>query len=278
MPTRKRRHFRSVTVTICTVSVCLALVPGRVSGQLGVIEAFARRVTDLSFNAQIGGLAPRSGEVRAHSAGIRSYGVELLFAIRTVSDSVGPGPAVADSASITWTQMIVNVGPDGVDTTYTYEVHEVTRPGPQMRTIWTFEMGLGYGQLVGFDAADRRFDLRGQVRDLPALTLYATYDPLGFYFGLRSGFMTLQGLQIYNAAGDVFAGKSDSFLLAGVLGSSTEILGITLFLEGAYSIRHFPSVEWRSLQGAVPLDPELPRDLSFSSWTIGTGIQFGLGS
>jgi hypothetical protein len=147
-----------------------------------------------------------------------------------------------------------------------------------MRTTWTFEMGLGYGQLFGFQAGDPQFDLRGQVRDLPAVTLYATYDPLGTYFGVRSGFMKVQGLQVYNEAGNVFAGEADSFLVAGVVGGSTEFQGITVFLEGAYSVRHFPSVEWSSLQFSVPLDTGLPRELSFSSWTIGTGVQFGLGS
>ncbi|HUF75192.1 MAG TPA: hypothetical protein VMM35_02895 [Longimicrobiales bacterium] len=264
--------------------LCLALAvasfsaPVPVTAQLGAIEAFARRVTDLSFNAHLGGLAPKSDEVRADAAGLRSFGLELLFEIGTVERPTGPAPPVADTATLTWTQMIVEVGPDGVDTTYLYEVRRPTRPGPPMRPIWTFEMGIGYNQLFGFDAGDPSFDMRGQVRDLPAATLYASYEPLGFYFGLRSGFMQVQGLQVYNEAGEVFAGKADAFLLGGLVGRSTEILGINLFVEGAYSIRSFPSVEWRSLQSGIPLDRGLPRDLSFTSWSIGTGIQFGMGS
>jgi hypothetical protein len=260
------------------LAVASLSTPVPATAQLGAIEAFARRVTDLSFNAHLGGLAPKSDEVRADAAGLRSFGLELLFEIGTVQRPTGPATAVADTAALTWTQMIVEVGPDGVDTTYLYEVRRPARPGPPMRTIWTFEMGIGYSQLFGFDAGAPGFDMRGQIRDLPAATLYATYEPLGFYFGLRSGFMQAQGLQVYNPTGDVFAGRADAFLLGGLVGRSTEILGISFFVEGAYSIRSFPSVEWRSLQLGMALDRELPRHLSFSSWSIGTGIQFGMGS
>jgi hypothetical protein len=274
-PTRARGLSRGHLYLILGVASFSA--PGPVSAQLGAIEAFARRVTDLSFNAHMGGLAPESDDVRADRAGLRSFGLELLFEIGTVERPTGPAPAVTDTATLTWTEMIVEAGPDGVDTTYVYEVREPSRPEPPTRAIWTFEMGIGYSQLYGFDAGDPTFDMRGQVRDLPAATLYATYEPLGFYFGLRSGFMQIQGLQVYNAAGDVFAGKADSFLLGGLVGKSTEILGINFFLEGAYSIRSFPSVEWRSVQMGISLDRGLPRELSFDSWSIGTGIQFGMG-
>ncbi len=254
-----------------------AVAPVDVSAQLGAIEVLARRVTDLSFNAHVGGLAPASDEVRSDAVGLRSFGLELLFEIGTVEEEIGPAPEPSDSVSLAWTQMIVEVGPDGTDTTYTYEVTRATPGAPPTRTLWTFEMGLGYGQLVGFEAGQPDFELFGQVRDLPAASIYASYEPMGFYFGMRSGFMHMQGLQGYNASGDAFAGKAESFLLAGMVGRSYEVLGINFFLEAAYSVRYFPSVEWRSQRAGVPLDPVLPRELSFSSWSLGTGIQFGVG-
>lgn len=56
-----------------------------------------------------------------------------------------------------------------------------------------------------------------------------------------------------------------------------ELLGINVFFEAAYSVRHFPSVEWRTVSFGAPLAPNLPRELSFSGWSIGTGIQFSMG-
>ncbi len=62
-----------------------------------------------------------------------------------------------------------------------------------------------------------------------------------------------------------------------MLGQSVEVLGINVFIEGAYSVRYFPSIEWRTVEFGASLAPNLPRELSFSGWSIGTGIQFGVG-
>jgi hypothetical protein len=263
----------------CTLVLVITLwTPLPATAQLGAIEAFARRVTDLSFNAHIGGLAPSSDEVRTDGAALRSYGLELLFEIGSVDEVVGSAPEVQDSVTLNWTEMTVVVGEDGsVDTTYVYEVGPPRRPPARTRTIWTFEMGLGYGQTVGFESGDPTLDLRGQIRDLPAASIYASYEPIGAYFGLRSGFMRLRGLQVYDESDAVFAGDADSFLLAALVGDAVEVVGINIFIEAAYSVRSFPSVEWRSVDRSSPLNPALPRKLSLSAWTLGTGVQFGIG-
>ena len=256
----------------------LVLVATPASAQLGAIEAFARRVTDLSFNASLGGLSPGSDEVRADAFGLRGFGLELLFEIGTVGETLGPAPVVQDTAELRWTEMVVVVGPDGADTTYVYEVVEPSPPPIPTRPIWTFEMGIGYGQLTGFESGDPTLDLRGQVRELPSASLYASYEPIGAYFGLRSGFMSLRALRAYDPAGVAFSGLADTFLMAGLIGNSVEVLGLNVFAEVAYSIRSFPSVEWKPVSpgGGLPLN--LPRELSFSGWSIGTGVQFRMGA
>ena len=276
--TWKPRSARSASAVSVLLAVVMAAAPPSLSAQLGAIEAFARRVTDLSFYANVGGLAPGSGEIEADPFEIRSFGVELFFEIGTVEEVTGPPPPVSDTATVTWTEMIVVRGDQGVDTTYVYEVGPPPRPEAPTRVLWTFEMGLGYGQLVGFDAAAEGLELRGQVRDLPSASLYANYDPLGFYLGLRSGFMKVQGLQLFDEEGNPFNGSAESFLMAVMLGQSREVLGINVFMEGAYSVRYFPSVDWRGAVSGVPLPVERPRELSFSGWSVGVGVQFGLGT
>lgn len=276
--TRKRPWSALSSPHSLLLLITILGAPKGASAQLGAIEAFARRVTDLSFNAHVGGLAPGSDEVRSDGVGLRSFGLELLFEIGSVEEPLGQAPAVEDSVTLAWTEMVVVVGEDGsVDTTYVYEVGPPPRPAPPTRTIWTFEMGIGYGQTVGFESGDPSLDMRGQVRDLPSASIYASYEPLGGYFGLRSGFMRLQGLQVYDQADAVYAGEAESFLLAALVGHSVEVVGITIFVEAAYTVRSFPSVEWRSVDRSTPLNPALPRKLSLSGWTVGTGVQFGIG-
>ena len=273
------RSPRSKTLAAALVVLLIALAaPPSVSAQLGAIEAFARRVTDLSFNASLGTLAPTTGQVHAESLGLRSFGLELLFEISAIAETrPGTESLPPDSAQLAWTRMIVDVGAAGADTTYVYEVREPTRRPPPADTTWIFEMGIGYGQLVGFDSTDPNVELYGQVRELPSASVYASYEPVGAYFGMRSGFMSIQGLRAYDPGGEAFTGTAESFLLAGVVGSAVEVLGFNVFLEGAYSIRHFPSVEWRALSPGTPLDSSLPREMSFSGWSVGTGIQFAIG-
>ena len=268
-----------LAVALVISSSLAAVSPAAASGQLGAIEAFARRVTDLSFNAALGGLSPSSPEVHADAFGLKSFGLELLFEIGSVREPIGPTPEPGDSVALNWTEMTVVVDEDGADTTYVYEVGPAPVPVAPTRPIWTFEMGIGYGQTFGWESGrNSQLDLRGQVRDLPAASLYASYDPVGFYLGLRSGFMRLQGLQAFTTDGEAFAGEAESFLLAALAGHSVEVLGLNFFLEGAYSVRSFPSVEWTSVSRTAPLDPTLPRELSLSSWTLALGVQFAIGN
>jgi hypothetical protein len=257
---------------IALAAAVLLLIPMPAQAQIGIYDALARRFSDVSFFGNVGGLATRSEGITAGR--LSSFGIEVLLEIGSVSRPVGPAPVRRDSVALNWTEMRVTRGDDGsVDTVYSYQVRRVT-PVQRTEPVWTFELGLGYGQTTGFGTSVPGLDLRGAVRDLPTVTLYASYEATSTYLGLRSGFMRLQSLQLYDADARSFSGEAESFMAGVALGQSMDIGGITLFIEAGYAIRPFPSIRWTG--GALPAGA--PRSLNLDSWTLGAGIQFGLGT
>jgi len=142
--------------------MCLALVAGLAprpaSAQMSIYDALARRFSDVSFFANTGKLAPLAGAVRGDRT--TSYGIEVLLEIGGVRR---PAPASAlprDSAVAVWTGRQITRDGTRADTVDTYEV----RPGGVRAAgdpLWTFELGIGYGQLTGFELEDRTLDMRG---------------------------------------------------------------------------------------------------------------------
>jgi hypothetical protein len=256
------------------VGFALLVEPSPASAQFGALEALAKNVTDVSFNGGVGGLLP-SSSLMCSGRRTFSFGVELLFQIASVERPLpgAPPQQPTDSVRITWSRMEVVRSNEGVDTTYFYDVEETRPRPPPTRTIWTVEMGIGYGQLSGFDLADRSLQLRGSVRTLPAASVYASYEPWSTYFGVRTGFMKTKGLQVIELdTGDTFSGESEAFLAAALLGYAWSIGDFWAFTETAYTVRYFPSVEWRG--GALPSG--VPTDLQLSGWSVSAGIQFSI--
>jgi hypothetical protein len=70
--------------------------------------------------------------------------------------------------------------------------------------------------------------------------------------------------------GDTFSGESEAFLAAALLGYAWRIGDFWAFTETAYTIRFFPSVEWKG--GVLPSG--VPTDLQLSGWSVSAGIQF----
>lgn len=240
------------------------------AAQLGAIESLAGRVSDLSFYATFGSVAD-GGALESRTFGVSSFGLEVLFEVGAIERVVEPAPPVDDSVVVRWTRMVIETRGRRADTTYTYEVEPAPEPEPVTERVWTFELGLGYGEISGYRAAGDGIDLRGVIRELPSISLYASYEPLGFYGGFRSGFMRLQGLQLYVDDGAPLSGDADSFLAGVLLGQAWEVLGLNVFLEGAWTIRDFPSIAW---DGVPP--PEF-RSLDMTGWSVGTGVQFSVG-
>lgn len=269
---------RSSAASAIAALLLLLSLPNPAHAQLGAVEAFARRVTDLSFYFTSGGLAGGSSELTTGRFGLNSYGVELLFSVGEVTrplprDESAPPPRTRDSVDVVWTGMEVVRSGDAVDTVYTYDIRPKRRPPPPTETIWYLETGIGYGQLQGFEMEDPTLELRGAIRDLPAVSFYASYEPLGSYLGLRTGFMKTQALQVVPEGGEgSFSGRAEAFLFGAILGHAYAVETLNFFVEGGYTLRYFPSVEWR---GGGPLPAGVPRDLNVSGWSVSVGVQFG---
>ena len=246
------------------------LAPASAAAQFGFLGSLGDRFSDLSFFANTGGLAPSTDEVRADR--LPAFGLEILFTIGTVTRETGPAPSATDSVRRVWREMRVERTAAGVDTINIYDIEVVTTQAPT-QDVWTFEVGLGYGQVSGFEAREASLDLRGSLRSLPAVSLYASYEDLGTYFGLRSGLMELTGLQVFDVEGRAVQGASQSFMAGFLVGQAWEIAGLNLFIEGAYMRRDFPSVEWSA---DIP-PPGTPRSMDLSGWSVGGGVQFGVG-
>jgi hypothetical protein len=265
---RHRAPARIASRWLAVAALLTALTPATGSAQIGIFDALARRFSDVSFYGNIGGLAPSTPDVRADR--LSAFGIEVLVSIGTITRNTGPAVR-GDSAVLRWTGMQVVRRATGVDTINTYDVRPGTVRQPS-EEVWSLELGLGYGQMAGFRSNVEQLDLRGSVRDLPTVSLYASYVPTGTYVGLRSGFMKLQALQLYHEDGRSWAGEADSFLGGMAVGQIIDLLNLSFFAEVGYAWRPFPSIRWTG--GTLPATA--PRELSLHSWTFGAGVQFAL--
>jgi hypothetical protein len=263
------------------VSVVLALVlavagmawPAPVSGQFGAVEALASRVSDLSFHFGTGAMTGGSA-LEANALGVRTFGVEMLFEVAQIPTAEARRRRAAwpDSTRARLDRMEVRRVEGRADTIYHYSVERVPAPTGPDDIVWTMEVGIGYGQLEGLRLRDPDLELNATVRYLPAVTVYLSYEPLGTYVGMRTGFMRTDALQVVNASGEVYRGRAEAFMMGGVAGYAFPVPPAYLFLEGGYTLRAFPSVEWTATPG--PLEPGIPRRLDASGWTVALGIQF----
>jgi hypothetical protein len=244
------------------------------AGQFGPVEALASRVSDLTFYFGTGGFTA-SSELQANHFGVRSFGVEMLFEVAEVPSAEARRRRAATPTTTRdiLRRMEVRHVDGRADTIYHYDVEPVAPPpyAPQ-DIVWTMEVGIGYGQLEGLSLRDPDLDLNATVRHLPAVTLYLTHEPTGGYLGIRSGFMRTDALQVVDGGGSIYRGRGEAFMMGALVGYALPLPPAFLFLEGGYSLRAFPSVEWTTAPG--PLPPGVPRRLDLSGWMAALGIQF----
>lgn len=247
--------------------------PAAMSAQFGPVEALASRVSDLSFYFGTGGISAGSA-LETNALGLRTFGVELLFEVAQVptAEARRRGAAWADSTRAVLERMEVRRSGDRSDTIYHYSVERVAAPRGPDDIVWTMEVGIGYGQVEGLRLRDPELELNATLRYLPAVTLYLTYEPLGTYLGMRSGFMRTDALQVVDPGGEVYRGRAEAFMMGAVAGYAFPLPPTFLFVEGGYTLRTFPSVEWTTTPG--PLPPGMPRRLDASGWAVTAGIQF----
>jgi hypothetical protein len=243
------------------------LVPRPAAAQFGIVESLFSNVTDISFYGSRVGLLPRSDVLRTGEYGVYGFGVELFFEVGSVSRPLPPEPG--DTATLRLTDVRVQRSGATADTLYDYE--PVAAP-ERSEKIWSYELGIGYGQLSGFELRAPGFDIHGAVRELPAISFYASHEASGVYGGVRTGLLQTRGLQVVAPDGTVFAGSGESFQLGAALGYAADLGGLFPFVELGWMLRHFPGIEW----DATPLPPEVPRDLRLSGWQLQAGLQVAL--
>ena len=248
--------------------------PAPAVAQFGAIESLARRVSDLGFYYSRGGIVPRGSGLERSAFGMSSFGVELLFEVAEIPSAAARERQRSAEPSVrqVLTEVEVHEHPDG--TADTIRRYEVVRRTPGLRPddiLWTLEVGIGYGQVQGLELRDPSLDLNATIRTLPAVSLYLSYEPLGTYLGIRTGFLRTHAMQVVDADGTIYDGSAEAFMMGGLLGYAFALDPTWLFIEAGYTARSFPSVEW-SAPGGLP--PGIPRELDTSGWGITVGIQF----
>jgi hypothetical protein len=264
---------RLAVLVALSALVAPLLAPSPATAQFGPIEALASRVSDLSFYYGVGGLTGGTGVLEPNHGGVTSFGVELLFEVARIPSAAARARRAATPTAERRVLQRVEVRQEAgrADTVYHYDVVRVQPGYGDDDILWTLEVGIGYGQTEGFRLRDPALEMNAMVRNLPAVTLYLSYEPVGTYLGLRTGLMRTEALQVVDADGTVYRGRGEAFQMGALAGYAFPLRPTWLFVEGGYTLRTFPSVEW-SAPG--PLPPGIPLRLDASGWTVAAGIQF----
>ena len=150
------------------------------------------------------------------------------------------------------------------------------------------ELAVGWSQFSGFKSTDPSFELKGSVREVPSLSVYGSLSSddttsilnrAGPYVGIRSGLIQLQNVQLLRPISadtvQVYGGSAQTFQLGLVAGLAVEVIdSVNLFIENAWQMRKFSSVQWSN--GSNTIRPEFPTQLDFSGKTLTIGVQLTL--
>ena len=254
--------------------ILLALAAGPAGAQF---ESLLGGITDISVQASCWN-APTALSGRRCVQG-SAFGLELIWRVREFSmdglDNVPPTEKKTGS-SRTVTQSSAG-GPTETKTTEMF----VPVPGNDSATKFVIiELALGYSQFAGLVSDDDTYELRGTVRELPSVTVYASFD--GYvpritpYIGLRSGIIDMHNFQavdgVQGATTTVYGASPRSFQLGALLGVALGIPAVQPRIEAGYFFRDFPSLQWSP--GSAP--SRFPREMSFSGWSFSAGLQISL--
>lgn len=139
---------------------------------------------------------------------------------------------------------------------------------------WNVTLGLGYNYMTGFVASDPSVDLRGSMRGLPTVAVYG--DPPGggpVYFGASIGLTELWNTRAFDQLGQQYGVGGQTFELGYVIGLETRA---GFFVEGAYRVRDFRSLDWRLPGDSTVLPANWPRSLDLSAVTLSIGYHIKL--
>jgi hypothetical protein len=284
MATVWRRFVFATVLVLGATTPCGAQIP--------LVEGVLKNVTDVGIYASYGWLRPTSDIIRLGTStkqeGLYGYGLELSLLIgaatakkeakvenqdkikRDTSDKEQPDKPKTTYKVVEMT-VTTNRTTGKPDTTLKL-TPETKPPTEKPDTTWLFELSLGYGQLVGFQAQDPTLDLRGTVREFPTVSVYASSQNSPVYFGIRSGLIGLHQTAVYEGSGRVESVGGQTFSLGGVFGLAAGLpAGLTAFAEAAYTLRYFPNLDYKTPQTNLPAS--YPRTLNFSGFSISAGFQ-----
>jgi hypothetical protein len=162
---------------------------------------------------------------------------------------------------------------------------------PQTDKQFEYDLGIAYGQLSGLSMT-APYEVRGYVRELPAVSLYATATPywwapttgagkflrmFGVYVGARVGVVSLQDTQLF-VPGDtlvpVVSLSANTFEYGIPFGLTFEPVhgsGVLATTEFAYMTRQFNSLAYSPGKG---FPANIPHTLDASGWSLDFGISF----
>jgi hypothetical protein len=261
------------------VGVALPLSAG---AQGSLIEGLVKNATDINVFGLITGTP--GGPVTSRAPhGARGMGFELSYDLSDPGASAGAAPTGAKQSDTTAAKK-----PPGADTSKGKP--ETDKAQPFFPVLWNdtirIELAVGYAQSGGYKSRVARNDFYMSLRDLPALTVYASpisapkgalrYLFLGAvpFVGVRTGLVSIQSGHAYSDTATYGVG-GQTFQLGGAVGLSWDVGNFSLFSEGSYVRRQFPSVDW-SVSGRGVVPAAFPKSINFSGFTLSTGLTIEL--
>lgn len=244
------------TCIACFAIGALASSPSGAAAQFEFVRELFRNVTDLRLVVTRSDYRPRWTSppyVETRGGGSTGLGLELLFGAGSIYGAAPEQPP-----------------PEPTDTTAPQEEPQ----GPELVYL---ELAVGYTD-ANFDAFTSEWEIRGSLRQLPAITLYGSFVGTGkaaFYIGLRSGLVQLSGTRAFMSTGEVFAAGAQSIQIGALGGVVAGIWKANIFVEGEVARRRFASLEWTKVIAAPDklLPASFPRDFHFSNYSVSIGVQ-----
>jgi hypothetical protein len=281
--TRTRISGRACALTVLAGATLLG-APATAAAQLDFVGEFLKSATDIRLLVVRSNFTPRWSSppyTRPQGSSETGVGIELLFGAGTIPAGNGePSPTEPDSggSSLKPTKVTVRQPRSGMPGDSTTEYVPIPAAKDEGgRDLVYLEVGVGYTD-AAFVASSSEWEMRGSVRQLPAVSLYATLFPenrVAAYIGLRSGLVQLSGLRAFEPSGELFAGAGQTIQMGSVVGLVAGIWKLNGFIEIETARRRFASVEWSKViaEGSTLLPTTLPRNLVFKPFTIATGVQ-----
>lgn len=254
---------------IAAAVVLIAVSPVAAHAQADGLTAFLSKATDIGLFYTMGRITSDSPDLKNDSHNLDGFGFELSFTTGAASALHKCRPGEPSTACPT------------------HEPSATNDPPARRDTSWVFELAIGYAQSSGFRSSRDSVDLKGAVRELPMVTVYATHHWIGHpgapkpYVGLRSGLLQLHDARAYikrpapdTTTAKVYSAAASTFQAGVVGGFVATIPGLQggIFAEGAYTWRIFPSIEWSLGEGGT-LPVSLPRKLRMNGPSMSFGFQ-----